>query len=143
MTEEKIQLFFDRIDRLNPKQDPAFGKMNAHQMICHCADQIRLALGTFEAKEYGGLTPKEVFEYHNSGKTVPTAKGMDQVKGEGTRPTDFENDVQILKRHITEFSNLDDNFEYGQHPYFGDLTKEKWTSLTSYHLDHHLKQFKV
>ncbi len=143
MIQEQIISFFERIDNLSSEQKPLFGKMNVQQMVCHCTDQIRLAFGKFKADEYGALTPKEVFAFANAGKTVPTAKGLDQVKGEGTPPTTFENDIGILNQHITEFSNLDDNFEYGRHPYFGQLSKEKWTSLTVYHLDHHLKQFNV
>lgn len=143
MNREQIASFFERIDKLNPDEKPSFGKMNAHQMLCHCADQIRLSLGTFKAEEYGALKPKEVFALANAGKTVPAAKGLDQAKGEGTKPTTFKNDIKILKQHITEFSNLEDNFKFGKHPYFGDLTKEKWASLTVYHLDHHLKQFNV
>ena len=112
-------------------------------MICHCTDQIRLAFGTLKVKEYGALSPKEVFAYHNAGKTVPTPKGMDQVGGSGTKPMIFKDDIDTLKEHIIEFSNLDDNLEFGRHPYFGELTKEKWTSLTIHHLDHHLKQFNV
>jgi len=143
VTQEKITSFFERIDNLKRDERPSFGKMNAHQMICHCTDQIRLALGTLEALETGGLTPKEVFEFHNAGKTVPTPKGMDQFAGGGTKPTIYNDDIDTLKEHIIEFSNLDDNFEFGHHPYFGKFTKEKWTSLTIYHLDHHLKQFNV
>ena len=143
MTEEEIHSFFKRIDGLDAEQKPAFGKMNAHQMVCHCADQIRLALGTLIAKEYGNLTREEIFAFSNAGKTVPTPLGMDQVVGDGTQPTTFEKDIATLRQHIVEFSELDDNFEYGRHPYFGQLTKEKWTSLTLYHLNHHLKQFNV
>ena len=143
MTQEKIHKFFQRIDNLAPGQKPSFGTMNVHQMVCHCTDQIRLALGTFEASEYGALKPKEVFAFYNKGLTVPTPKGLDQVKGEGTKPTTFENDTRILKENIIEFSNLDENFEFGKHPYFGQLNKEKWISLTIYHLDYHLKQFGV
>lgn len=112
-------------------------------MVCHCTDQIRLALGTLEAEEYGKLSPKEVFALSNAGKTVPTPKGLDQVKGEGTKPTIFDNDVKILKEHIIGFTKLGDNFDFNEHPYFGQLSIKKWGSLTIYHLDHHLKQFGV
>lgn len=135
--------FFERIDSLSSEQKPLFGKMNAHQMVCHCTDQIRLAFGTLMTKKSGNLTREEIFALANAGKTVPTPIGMDQVAGKGTQPSIFEKDIATLKQHIVEFSELDDNFEFGVHPYFGKLTKEKWTSLTIYHLDHHLKQFNV
>lgn len=143
MKKTDIDSFFRRIDLLKKNQKPAFGKMNANQMVCHCTDQIRLALDTIKATNSRNLTREEIFALANAGETVPTLTGMDQVAGEGTRPTTMEKDIVILKEHIAEFSNLDDNFEYGSHPYFGQLGKEKWTSLTVYHLDHHLKQFNV
>jgi len=117
--------------------------MNTGQMVCHCTDLYRLAFGTLKAKAYGNRTREEIFAFVNVGKTVPTPEGLDQVKGEGTKPTDFEGDIEILKQHMAEFSELDDNFEFGEHPYFGKLAMEKWRSLTVYHLDHHLKQFGV
>ena len=143
MTQNEMNTFLRRIDRLVPNQKPSFGKMSAHQMVCHCADQIRLALGTLKAQEYGALKPKEVFAFYNEGKTVPTPKGLGQVEGEGTRPTSFENDIKTLKQLIIDFSRSNVTFEHGEHPYFGRLTKEKWTNLTVYHLNHHLKQFGV
>lgn len=143
MTEEQRTSFYQRIDSLSPEQKAHFGKMNVSQMVCHCTDQLRLALGTLKPQEYGKLTPKEIFAFYNAGKTVPTPKGMDQIAGEGTRPTTFVADIKTLKQHIAEFSKLDDNFEFGEHPYFGMLNKEKWSSLTVYHLDHHLKQFGI
>lgn len=143
MTHEQITSFFERINSLSSDGKPSFGKMNAGQMVCHCTDQIRLAFGTLKAKKSENLTREEIFALANAGKTVPTPTGMDQVAGDGTKPTIFNDDINTLKEHIIEFSNFDDNFEFGRHPYFGKLTKEKWTSLTIYHLDHHLKQFNV
>ena len=49
-------------------------------MLCHCADQIRLALGTIRAEEYGALTPEKVITLSKAGKTVPAAKGLGQVE---------------------------------------------------------------
>lgn len=143
MSEEEIQIYFHRIDKLQLNAKPSFGKMNVNQMICHCTDQIRLALKTIGAEEYGRLKPKEVMALSNTGKTVPVAKGLGQVEGGGTSPTNFENDIVLLKQHILEFSVLNNDFVYGAHPYFGNLNKEKWIRITRYHLNHHLTQFNV
>jgi hypothetical protein len=143
MSEKEIHDFFDRIDTLAANAKPIFGKMNVNQMICHCTDQIRLALNTIRAKEYGGLTSKEVMVLSSAGKTVPVAKGLGQVEGGGTQPTHFRNDVVLLKQHILMFSQLDNDFVCGPHPYFGQLNKAKWTRITKYHLDYHLSQFNV
>lgn len=143
MKEEEIEIYFERLKMLNLDNSPQFGKMNANQMVCHCADQIRLALGTFKAEEYGKLSPKEVMAISRSGKTVPTAKGLGQIEGGGTKPINFKTDVKILKEHILYFSAIEKDFKFGLHPYFGEMSKEKWVRLTSYHLNYHLTQFGV
>lgn len=143
VNEDQITGFFKRIDQLTPGQQPLFGKMNVNQMVCHCTDQIRLALGTIVADEYGAADPAEIISLARSGKTVPTAKGLGQVEGGGTRPTGFDNDIKYLKQHILDFSKLDNDFDFKPHPFFGTYNKRQWTKLTLNHLDHHLKQFQV
>jgi hypothetical protein len=124
-------------------QKAAWGKMNVSQMVCHCADQIRLALGTKMATSQRSINPEEIIALAKAGKTVPTPPGFDQVAGEGTPPIDFESDKQTLKGLIIEFSKLDKDFAFPPHPYFGTVTRERWNGLVIYHLDYHLKQFGV
>jgi Protein of unknown function (DUF1569) len=142
MTEEQIQQFFQRIDYLKAEQKALFGKMNAHQMICHCADQLRLAIGTKKSIEYDREFANEVIALAKAGKSVPTPKGLGQVEGDGTKPIDFENDKRILKEHILIFQNLAVN-DCAKHPYFGEIDKNRWAGLVAYHLNHHLRQFNV
>ncbi|MEX0314799.1 MAG: DinB family protein [Allomuricauda sp.] len=143
LTEDQVQDFFVRIDNLQIDQKPLFGKMDAHQMICHCADFFRMAFGQKKATEYGQVDPKEITARAKQGETVPTPKGFGQVEKDGTQPIDFEEDKEILKKYILEFKQLGDNYVFAPHPYFGDLTREKWTGLAIYHLNHHLEQFNV
>ncbi|WP_420602958.1 DUF1569 domain-containing protein [Flagellimonas sp.] len=142
-TEEVMQEFFLRIEELTIEQEPSFGKMNAHQMICHCTDFFRMAMGAKKALEYGNVDPNEIKAAARQGKTVQTPKGFGQVEGNGTKPTDFEEDKETLKKFILEFMQLPINHEFAPHPYFGNLTKEKWERLAIYHLNHHLEQFNV
>lgn len=140
-TEQVMQGFFSRIDGLAIHQKPSFGKMNAHQMICHCADQFRMAFGSKKAFEYGNEDANEIKERARQGKSVPTPKGFGQVEGNGTRPSNFEEDKETLKKFMLEFRQLSNSYEFSPHPYFGDLPKGKWERLAIYHLNHHLEQF--
>jgi len=142
-TEEQIQQFYERITKLNSSQKPLFGKMNANQMICHCSDFFRMAKGNKKAKEYGDVDPDKIIGLARSGKTAPTPRGFGQVEGEGTSPTHFLNDKKILKEYILEFSKLDKDFDFAEHPYFGKIERKRWIGLALYHLNHHLKQFDV
>ena len=62
MTEDQINILYQRIDNLNINQKAIWGKMNVSQMICHCADGIRMALGTKNPKVYGNISREEVIE---------------------------------------------------------------------------------
>lgn len=143
MTEEQIKQFFERIDKLTLEHQPLFGKMNVNQMICHCADFFRMAKGSKKAMEYGQVDPNEIISLAKSGKSAPAPKGFGQVEGDGTKPTRLENDKKILKEYIREFSKLPDEYNYAEHPYFGQLNKKRWTGLAIYHLNHHLGQFQL
>lgn len=143
MTKEKIESFFSRIDRLTPDQKALFGQMNVNQMICHCSDLFRIAFGEKRAEEYGKVNPNELIAMVRSGKTPPAPKGFDQVKGEGTKPINFEQDKLTLKKYITSFSELPGDFIFAEHPYLGNINRERWESLVNYHLNHHLEQFGV
>ena len=39
-----------RVDGLDAEQAPHWGKMDAHQMVCHVSDQLRVALGDIESR---------------------------------------------------------------------------------------------
>ena len=143
MNEQLTQQFIKRIDSLTSNQKPSFGKMNVNQMICHCADFFRMAKGLKIAEEYGQVNPDEIISLAKSGKTAPAPKGFGQVEGDGTLPTDLENDKRILKEHVLEFSKLSEDYNFAPHPYFGEIDSKHWRGLAIYHLDHHLGQFNV
>jgi hypothetical protein len=143
MTEEQVAIFFQRIDKLTLEHKASFGVMNVNQMICHCTDQLRVALGTKSLGDQGSFDPNEIINLAKAGQPVPTPKGLGQVEGDGTKPTNLENDKEILKNHIADFSKLPDDFNYFMHPYFGKIDKKRWINLVIYHLNHHLGQFNV
>jgi len=143
MTEEQIATFLQRIDKLTTDHKGTFGVMTVNQMVCHCTDQLRVALGTKTVGDQGTVDANEIIQLAKTGRPVPTPKGLGQMEGDGTTPTNLENDKDILKSHILDFSNLPDDFDYSPHPYFGKIDKIRWTNLVIYHLNHHLGQFNV
>ena len=143
LTEQQIQAFFERIDKLNSSVEPKFGRMNVNQMVCHCADFFRMAKGIKKAKEYGVADPEEIIRLARERKTSPTPKGFGQLEGDGTSPTNLEQDKNMLKKFILDFANLEEDFQFAEHPYFGFMNRKQWIDLAVYHLNHHLKQFRV
>ena len=79
---------------------------------------------------------------------IPAPKGkiktfpeIDLEKGNGTKPTSFENDKTLLKKIVSDFLEKDSSFNYQPHGAFGPFTKEQWGRIIYIHFDHHLKQF--
>lgn len=140
---EHLESYLQRIDRLSLAHKPTFGKMNVRQMVCHCTDFYRMALGTKLPEEYDRFTTDALKALAKAGKTVPAPAGFGQVEGKGTAPTDFENDKELLKRSIIDFYDLPPDYVFARHAYFGFLSREKWLALAAYHLNHHLEQFGV
>ena len=143
MTDQQVTAFHDRIDRLDPDMPPRFGKMNAGQMLCHCADFFRVAKGQRSVFVARPIAAQELIRMARAGEPIPTAIGMDQVRGDGTPPTNFARDRQTLKDLISEFAGLPADFTFAAHPYMGEMQRKGWNEMASFHLDHHLKQFNV
>ena len=119
--------------------------MNAPQMVCHCADQLRVALGDVPAKP----TPvsllqsrlvRQVLIYWlpwPKGK-IPTAPEM-----QATEPDAWEGDLAALRRLVDRFAERRPDGDWPPHPAFGPLPGKEWGVLSYKHLDHHLRQFGV
>lgn len=137
-----------RIEKMNPTSSAKWGKMNVNQMVCHCADQLRLANGTKSSKFVGNFMLTTVFKWlvltvlkAPKGK-VETVKELKQGKG-GTNPTNFESDKKAL---IELIKNFDASFKTNKsviHPAFGKMNHWQYGRLGYVHLDHHLSQFGV
>lgn len=137
-----------RIEKLNSTTPAKWGKMNANQMICHCADQLRLANGTKQSVFVGNLMLTTVFKWliltvlkAPKGK-IETVKELKQGAG-GTNPTTFENDKKAL---VDLVRNFDESFKINKtvvHPAFGKMNHWQYGRLAYLHLDHHLNQFGV
>ena len=135
-----------RIEKINPTASAKWGKMNVNQMLCHCADQLRLANGTKQSVFAGNLMLTTVFKWLTltvlkapKGK-IETAKELKQGAG-GTNPTTFENDKKAL---IDLVKNFDESFKTNKtvvHPAFGKMNHWHYGRLAYLHLDHHLNQF--
>jgi len=137
-----------RIEKLNSTTPAKWGKMNANQMICHCADQLRLANGTKQSVFVGNLMLTTVFKWliltvlkAPKGK-IETVKELKQGAG-GTNPTTFENDKKAL---VDLVRNFDESFKTNKivvHPAFGKMNHWQYGRLAYLHLNHHLNQFGV
>ena len=135
-----------RVGAVRQNSPRQWGKMNAHQMICHLADGFRLYMGDVQAKPVKMPLPMGLV------KTVAlwmpmkwpagfqTAPEIDQ-EVDGTPPAIFEGDIADLQELLVRFTHKPHDFSWPLHPHFGYLSEKEWMRLAYLHCDHHLRQF--
>lgn len=118
--------------------------MNAHQVVCHLADQLRVALGDIKTQSRPGLLRfrpvRRILVYW-----LPWPKGKLPTAPEmlTTAPSEWDRDVAALHALIARFATRSPSEEWAVHPAFGPLSGWEWGVLCWKHLDHHLRQFGV
>lgn len=138
----------NRINNLSENKKPLWGKMNVNQMVCHCSDQLRMAMNVRQTKDVGSFITKKILKnLVFLGLKAPKGKVQTLVELnqhlKGTKPTNFSDDIKTLKNLLDEFCCKNEKFAWGIHGAFGKLTYEQWGKLAYLHLDHHLEQFGV
>ena len=131
-----------RVDRLAPDAAGRWGRMTAHEMVCHVSDQLRVALGDLPtAPRPMFLTNRllrELFVFvlpWPKGK-IPTAPEM-----QSTRPGDWARDVTALHALLDRVGGRAPNDAWAPHPAFGAISGREWGRLCHKHTDYHLRQF--
>lgn len=144
-TQKEIE---NRILSLNENSNRLWGKMTVNEMIWHCSDQVKMAVGEIPTKYVGNFLLR-TFIKHLILLGIPAPKGKVKTVPElkqgvkGTGPTTIEQDIKTLLNFVQNFSSIIDKNPNVVHPAFGKLTTEQWARLCYIHLDHHLKQFSV
>lgn len=142
---ETLDEVLSRIDSLRPTSQRAWGKMDAAQMMAHCAITMDIASGRLNLPRIliGRLIAPFIKSIYTNekpfGKDSPTGKELVVAD-----LRDFAREQQQLKEKVRQFSQ---GGEVGctrhPHPFFGSLTPQSWARGMYKHLDHHLRQFGV
>ena len=121
-----------------------WGTMTAHQMVCHCADACRMALGEVMPRDISTGATRYVIKWialyvpMRWPDGVQTVEELDQ-RTAGTRPGAFDADVAELERLLARIARRAD--AWPPHPIFGPLSEAAWLRWAYLHMDHHLRQF--
>src|ERR1700761_8512998 len=126
--------------RLRPESARLWGKMNAHQAVCHLNDSFLGVMGerTLSGKPMAiGRVVKWVALYTplTWSRNLPTMPEVDQMKL-GTPPVEFVADVKELERLVARFTTVPRDFAWAVHPFFGEMTDEDWMRWGWLHMDH-------
>src|SRR5262249_15373099 len=98
----------ERLRRLRPENPRRWGRMSAHQAVCHMSDAFRVVLGTMKVVRKRSLVPRAVRRWlairlpFAWPAGIPTWPEIDAFVG-GTRPATFEADRSELERLISAF----------------------------------------
>ncbi|MBM4177753.1 MAG: DUF1569 domain-containing protein [Ignavibacteria bacterium] len=135
-----------RISSIAKDTKPAWGQMNAAQMMGHCCIPYEQALGikTTKPPAYMRIALKLFFKKTLTNdapykKNMPTAPAF-------IMPADiaFEENKQRLLKLVHDISDMGrDAFEGREQLTLGRLSAQEWNNLLYKHIDHHLRQFGV
>jgi hypothetical protein len=137
-----------RLHRVQPDSAARWGRMSAHQMICHVADVLRMAVGERRVSGASGLLQRTVIKWialyvpASWPAGIPTVPEVDQ-ECTGTRPADFVADVAAVDALLARVAAQPGGRWPPQHPIFGPLSHSAWLRWAYLHTDHHLRQFGV
>lgn len=134
-----------RLNTVRPDSPRRWGRMSAHQMICHLGDAFLMMMG---GKAVSGATvPMPRVLVKCIALYLPlrwpagilTRPEIDQQCG-GTKPVDFGADVARVEALLDVVTMPETRFE-SEHPVFGRMSQDAWLRWGYLHMDHHLRQF--
>jgi len=140
-----IEEILKTLNQLKADQKPAWGKMNAQQMVEHLTDGFKMASGKIsfplevEEDEIGKL---KNFLYTDK----PMAKNI-SVAFTGINPKIRHEELELsIDEFLLEWIDFEDFFQENpetktQHPYYGLLNYDDWCQLHKKHITHHFNQF--
>ena len=133
-----------RLQGVTVESPRRWGRMSAHQMICHLSDSFLAVTGQKDVSLAAGLLQRTVVKW--IALYVPlrwpagirTRPELDQHVG-GTRPAAFAEDVARLLQLLDQVTSAEPRWHV--HPRFGRMSDAEWLRWGYLHMDHHLRQF--
>jgi uncharacterized protein DUF1569 len=135
-----------RLRSVRPESVRRWGRMSAHQMVCHLSDSLRMGTGQKTVTHATGPLQRTLIKWTVLYLPLPwpagilTSPEIDQELG-GTRPVDFAADIQHLEALLELVTAQTRSIDWQVHPIFGRMSDAAWLRWGYLHLDHHLRQF--
>jgi hypothetical protein len=136
-----------RLATLRADSARRWGRMSAHQAVCHLSDSFRAVIGRRPVKPRTSLLQRTIVKWAalylplRWPAGVPTTPELDQLCGGGTSPAEFAADVADLAALVELVTAEPKTFEWQRHPTFGAMSNAEWMRWGYLHMDHHLRQF--
>ena len=135
-------LILERLRRVRPDARAAWGSLDAPRMLCHVADQMRVALGDIPTKPVHSFLSRTLVKslVVNTGLKPPRGRIQTAPEMLISRPGSWEADLSAC---VDLVGRVAEGTANAVHPAFGPLSPEEWGRLCWKHLNHHLIQFGV
>jgi hypothetical protein len=136
-----------RLRTLRPDSVRRWGRMSAHQMICHLSDAFCMGTGEKPVSHATGPLQRTIVKWIAlyAPMSWPTGKLLTRPEIDqellGTRPVDFAADVARVEALVELVTAQPRGFEWQSHPIFGSMSEAAWLRWGYLHMDHHLRQF--
>ncbi len=146
LDKDTSEVLIQRVRNLTQFSEARWGKMDVVQMLVHCNESSKMAIGTKKMKRmflgriFGRIVLKKTLK-----NDVPLKKNSPTVPGlivKGRKDFNKEKDDFIRVLSTLGMMKIED-FNDKVHPFFGKMTGREWDVLMYKHFDHHLKQFGV
>lgn len=142
LNDQDRTLILQRLQRVRPDARPAWGTLDAPRMLCHVADQMRVALGDAPSRPVHSFATRTFLKFLvvHTGFQPPRGKIRTAPEMLVSQPTSWDADLAAclaLAERVAQGSAR------AVHPMFGPLSPEEWGKLCWKHLNHHLVQFGV
>ena len=135
-----------RLRALSPESRRRWGRMSAHQMVCHLSDSFLCVMGRKPVSHATSAFQRTFVKWLALYVPLPWLPGIrtrpeiDQYVG-GTKPAEFAADVAQLEALVGMVTEPSRRFDWQPHPIFGPLSDWEWLRWGYLHMDHHLRQF--
>ncbi|HKT81036.1 MAG TPA: DUF1569 domain-containing protein [Vicinamibacterales bacterium] len=138
-----------RLARLTPSTAARWGRMNAHQMVCHVTDAMLMMTGDLVCADVSTPLRRTMVKWialyapMEWPRGIQTTSELDQAAGGGTKPLEFARDLSALDALFDRVTVRAGTFGGRRHPIFGAMSEAAWLRWAYLHTDHHLRQFGV
>ncbi len=134
-----------RLDGLRPDTPRRWGRMTAHQAVCHLNDSFRGILGERPIPVRPAGLRRRIIRFVAFTLPIPWPKGVPtspeiDAEKKGSPPGDFASDVTALRSAIVRFAETGGR-GIGPHHVWGEMSPAMWGRYGYRHVDHHLTQF--
>ena len=142
LNDDDRSAILQRLRRLRPDATAAWGTLDAPRMLCHVADQLRVALGDLPSRPVHTLITRTLLKHLVVNTGMPAPRGKVQTSPEmlTSRPASWDADLAACVELVERVGR---GTPSAVHPTFGPLSPPEWGRLCWKHLDHHLVQFGV